>query len=605
MFNNKNLLRSMKKMTFIVCAAMLASAVLFTGCKKDQNEPSKAPQVQTDIAISLPGQVGASGAFKMPGRTVQDGTTGDDPSAANDFLSNGMNGITLVPFGPSAEVTTSSVRLGDNIVLGAIEGTQNYTKSPNGRAKVFTGKSVPTGTSAFLFYGESGKTGTDFEKGVLTASLTGEPAAFTFSLKPIQSNVSTITGNAAYTGLIAYLNAVANASDGVKAWKNYTSSDNEGLYEMFQKFSTVTVLSSFGIRRMMEDLYESLISNTSDAMAQAIKAAIADATYATVTTPDPAKPNDVTLTLVSSLQGFPASVNLPDGAVAVAYDATVGVEAFDGNAAHAYGGLEPAQLNRYVYAPSLWYTANTKIKTSNTTKAANYTGAESWKAILATYEKDNSSVNTATRSIALKDTVQYAVGRLDVKVKFKENTYLVDNDPVPANNRVDNPIAGYPVSAILVGGQKNVGFDFTSATYSGSTAYEQTIYDNVMTRSVVAKSTTDYSDANSTLVLETAANVDEFVALEFTNTSNKDFYGVDGIVPVGGKFYLVGKLLASAASETGNKVFKQDYTTTVRVAIKDLKSAYNTIPDLKAPQLEIGLSVDLEWRAGHTYDLEL
>ena len=80
---------------------------------------------------------------------------------------------------------------------------------------------------------------------------------------------------------------------------------------------------------------------------------------------------------------------------------------------------------------------------------------------------------------------------------------------------------------------------------------------------------------------------------------------MDGIVPVGGKFYLVGQLTASAATETDTHVFKQDFTTTARVAIKDLKSAYNTIPDLKAPQLEIGLSVDLEWRAGHTYDLEL
>jgi hypothetical protein len=93
--------------------------------------------------------------------------------------------------------------------------------------------------------------------------------------------------------------------------------------------------------------------------------------------------------------------------------------------------------------------------------------------------------------------------------------------------------------------------------------------------------------------------------LEFTNTSDKDFYGVNGIVPVGGKFYLVGQLSSALATETENKVFKQDYTTTVRVAIKDLKSAYVTIPDLKAPELEIGLSVDLHWESGHTYDLEL
>ena len=580
----------MRKVTLIACAAMLAS-IAFTGCKN--NEPENVvsgAQVTTDIAIALPNQV--SGVRRMPSGTIQ-------LAGATDFASNGMNGITLVPFGPSDTVRTSSVRIGDNIILGEIGATQSYTQSPNGRAKVFTGKSVPQGTSAFLFYGESGKTGTDFEKGVLTGSLTGEPSTFTFSLKPINTNTATIEADAAYTGLIAYLNAVANASDGTKAWKDYTSADNEGLYEAFQTFSSVTVLSSFGIRRMMTDLYQSLMSNTSDAMAAAIRNAIADGTYASSVT------SAGEVTLVTALQGFPASYNLPDGAVAVAYDATPSVKAFDGNAAHAYASLEPSRLDRYVYPASLWYTSNTRIKTSTSSKLSNYTGAESWKSILETYEKDNSSVNTKTRSIALKDTVQYAVARLDVMVKFKENTWLEDNDPVAANSKVNNPTAGYPLSAVLVGGQKNVGFDFTQTTYAGSIGYAYTIYDKEMTNTIAATSTAAYSAANSTLVLETPAGENEFIALEFTNTSDKDFYGADGIVPVGGKFYLVGQLTASLATETDSKVFKQDYTTTARVAIKDLKSAYNTIPDLKAPQLEIGLSIDLQWQSGHTYELEL
>lgn len=583
-----------KRFSYVAMIGLVGVATLVSCEKKKSEEPAaqaNAPQVTTDIAISLPGQVGAAGAAarRMPGATVQLG-------GHTDFGTNGMNGITLVPFGPSAKVTTSSVRLGDNIVLGAIGATQTYTASPNGRAKVFTGKSVPLGSSAFLFYGESGKSGSNFEKGSLAASLTGQPSAFTFSLEPINPNASTVETNAAYTGLIAYLNAVANASDGTKMWKEYTSSDNKGLYETFQKYSSATVLSSFGIRRMMEDLYKSLMMTTGDAMATAIKAAIADATYATVNTETGA------LELVSSLQGFPASVNLPDGAVAVVYNTTT--KQFDGNAAHAYGGLEPAQVDRYVYPASLWYTANTQIKTANTSKLDNYTGAESWKAILATYENDNSSVNASTRSIALKDTIQYAVARLDVKVKFKEGTNLEDNDPVTTNNKVTNPAGGYPVSAVLVGGQKNVGFDFTQATYGGSIGYAYTIYDNVMTNTMTYDAS-GYSAANSTLVLETPAGENEFIAIEFTNTSTKDFYGVDGIVPVGGKFYLVGQLTASAADETGSKVFKQDYTTTAAVAIKNLKSAYNTIPDLKAPQLEIGLSVDLNWESGHVYEIDL
>ena len=578
----------MKKMTFFAFAAMLLSAVVLIGCKNEKNEPEKAPGITTDIAVSLPGQVG-SGALHMPSVTVQ-------RNGQTDFASNGMVNMTLVPFGPSDVVSESSVRLGDNIVLGEIGTSYSYTNSPNGRSKVYTGKKVPMGTSAFLFYGVSGKSGTGFEAGVLTGSLAGQPNAFTFTLDPIYK--TDITTNTSYTNLIKYLNAVANASDGTKAWKEYTTADNEGLAELFASFSKAHVLSSFGVEFMMTDLYKSLVDNTS-AIATAIKDSISLAAYASVdgTTHE--------VTLASGLQNFPESINLPQGSFAVAYSTSA--KKFDGNGAHAYGSLDPSQVDFYVYPAQLWYRANTKIKTSPESKLDLYTNsALSWKAILGQYEKDNGSVNATTRSVALKDTIQYAVARMDVYVKFKEGTNLEDNDPVPAQNKISNPTDGYPLTAVLIGGQKNVGFDFTQDTYHGSATAEYTIYDKSITAST-AYGTVDYVYQNSTLVLETPDDVNELIALEFTNTSTKDFYGVgNDVIPVGAKFYLVGEL--TPAKKTVNntpKVFWQDHTTVVKVAIKDLKSAYSTIPNLKAPELEIGLSVDLEWRDGNTYELEL
>jgi hypothetical protein len=267
--------------------------------------------------------------------------------------------------------------------------------------------------------------------------------------------------------------------------------------------------------------------------------------------------------------------------------------------------MSTTALTSYVYPSSLWYFVNSRIMTANTSKESYYTGAKSWADLLdQAYDNTLGSVNTQTRSIAIKDTIQYAVARLDIQIKTKENDYLEDNDPVTASNHVANPDDGYELTGVLVGGQKHVGFDFTQATYGGGDATSHTIYDRVMSSSIYT-STLAYSAPNSTLVLETPASENEFIAIELINSSDKDFYGADGIVPIGGKFYLVGQLNASLATETGNQVFKQDYTTTARIAIKDLKSAYNTIPDLKAPQLEIGLSVDLSWQAGHTYDLEL
>lgn len=592
----------MKKLAFLTCAVLLTSMVM-TSCKGDANAPDQqVPSVTTDIALALPSQV--SGPLRMPSGTVQ-----LDP--VNDFNTNGMKGITLVPFGKKAVVTTASERLGENISLGAFSDAVLNKANDRGRIALFEGKEVPSGTSAFLFYGESNNpTSGLFNTGKLSGSMSGQPSTFSFWLSPILEGGSTdVTSNTAYTKLLAYLTSIAAAEDkepsapdyaSVKKWYEYTDVMNEGYYELFQNFSSVKVLSSFGIRRMLEDLYKNLMKNAAtDTLANNIKEAIANAAYATVNT------TTGEVTLASDLQNFPGSLNLPDGAVAVAYNATS--HAFVGNAAAPYGtNLLPAELDRYVYAPSLWYFANSEIKTSETSQKDKYVDNAAWATILAAYDK--TSVNTKTRSIAIKDTIQYAVGRLDVQVKIKGGvSYLVDNNPITTGDvsHITHPSEGYPVSAVLVGGQKTVGFDFTPETFSGAaTANAMTIYDKMMTNPGIVAKTTDYSLKNSTLVLETAKDADVYIAVEFTNTTGQDFYGADGIVPKDGKFYLVGTLGAATATVTGNKVFKQDYTTTAKLTIKDLKSAYNTIPDLKTPQLEIGLLVDLNWKSGCTYTVD-
>ena len=144
-----------------------------------------------------------------------------------------------------------------------------------------------------------------------------------------------------------------------------------------------------------------------------------------------------------------------------------------------------------------------------------------------------------------------------------------------------------------------------------------TIWDNKMATDIYAKQQEDYSASNYTLALETAeANPADptsgavNIALEFENTGN-DFCGVDhNVIPAGTKFYLVAKLVPGNATQpTGenlSQVFKQDYITTAKLTIseKSLKSAYNVVPDLRSPKLEFGLSVDLHWRPGLTFEVE-
>jgi hypothetical protein len=52
------------------------------------------------------------------------------------------------------------------------------------------------------------------------------------------------------------------------------------------------------------------------------------------------------------------------------------------------------------------------------------------------------------------------------------------------------------------------------------------------------------------------------------------------------------------------RVFMQDFITNVNFTIGQdaLKSAYVTVPDLRSSSMSLGLSVDLEWKEGLSFD---
>ena len=76
-------------------------------------------------------------------------------------------------------------------------------------------------------------------------------------------------------------------------------------------------------------------------------------------------------------------------------------------------------------------------------------------------------------------------------------------------------------------------------------------------------------------------------------------------------YYQVPPLDASGVSTKTTRIFVQDYMTTVNFKFtaeghtSSLQNAYVTIPDLRSSQLSFGLSVDLDWRPGLTFDADL
>ena len=586
----------MKTVKTMACfmAMIMASSVVLVSCKKDkEKEPevqqaAETPQgknevVKTQFAISMPSQL-KNGANRMPATTVQ---------VAGMTQFNGLTGITLIPFAKPDKILGTDTRLGANITLPDLLKEEVDTKA--NQAKVYKDVNIPLTTASFLFYAKSKASGTKFQVGSLVEptpsawTSVNRPEDISFALEPIHTSeeVETMLASDKEGGkLMAYLTSVATATDGTKAWYE---TDDAALRTMFDSaYSKIHGLSSAEVSRILTDLNKSLKPlRASNDLADSIATAIANPTYATVNSSD-------SVVLKSAWDNFPEKYDLPQGCFDIRWDAGSHsfVEGSYSNMARPYTFAYPAQL---------WYYANSTIKTSNVSQATAYANtSNTWTQILALHTAPT-NVNSMTRAVAIKDQIQYAVARFDVTVKLSSLT-LADRSLEATGKTVNVTVPseeGFPVTAVLIGGQQAVNYDFTS-TASGS---ELTVYDKTMTNGSM-KATASASATNHTLVLENGTD-NVRVAVEMVNTTGKDFYGAGNqLIKAGAKFYVVAQLNASEADETSGHVFKQDYTTTANLTLTNLKTAYNTIPDLRTPKLELGFSVDLSWKAGHTYNID-
>ena len=111
------------------------------------------------------------------------------------------------------------------------------------------------------------------------------------------------------------------------------------------------------------------------------------------------------------------------------------------------------------------------------------------------------------------------------------------------------------------------------------------------------------SNANkvtNTLVLQSYDHKKVPIVLEFQNNSDRDFQGFEGVVYRGTKFYLVGEIdpeefSTDPRTEIRDRVFTQDYITTLNLKVKALDKAYNVVPNLLSPRLEIGIELVSNW----------
>ena len=282
------------------------------------------------------------------------------------------------------------------------------------------------------------------------------------------------------------------------------------------------------------------------------------------------------------LSTYPERLGLPSGAAVVRWTPSGYVVPLE----NGLDGIAP--ISRYCYPPAMYYYADTGIQTSDTEIESTLyeNSSNNWNTILGSY-KDGTVVTSTTRAVALKDPLHFGVGMLKATI-VAESASLQDNDGLDYT-LVDVSGSKFPLTGVIIGRQYPVKYDFSPNFTADSDQYY--LYDNQISGIYL---TTAQSAAFRTLSLETPAEKDTYFCLEFQNDSDVSFYGAEGRILPGHKFYLVGKLEAAPASGY-TKVFSRDYCTTVNCRITSLKEAHSAVPDMGVPLLNLGVETIIDW----------
>jgi len=556
---------------------LLTLLPLFVACSLHENA-TEAEEGFVAVPLSLSLESGGTPAVKSTDAIIQVSTTSETPAF------RGVSSIVLLPFGTKGTITATDER------LGYADRLEDISTLPDNHAQLYQRKLIPRGTASFLFYGRAGTAASlaNADKATngslvaegLSAAQTPSDIRFLPDLIGTASDADTRKNT-----LITYLNGIASQSGG-----GVTFAD--GYPEIFRLFVNEGRLmsgSSNNIQVLVQKVYDMVRAKAASDLRTNLLNRIGKS---------PVTISSNKVVFPDSYKGYPGD-GLPEGCVALRWNAQS--KKFEMNPTGVYlTGSE-----RICYPPDLWYYDNTRIRTTEK-KTNTYQvlkdlyddTSNSWATLLQEYELYD-VIRPETTGAALVEPVQYGVGLLSVVLtQITGKTALRDrsqNGTIPINDN-NKPLT---LTGIIVGGRQPLTYDFTPQ--AGSQEYFS--YDASFSRSARITSKSGYAGPIFALVTESEENATIPFALEFVNNSGKIIEGATGSILNGHTFYLVGMLDLTSIpvanrqrnGETVEKVFERDYKTSVSVVVEDLKNAYNVIPDLRQPRLQVGLSVTFDW----------
>lgn len=342
---------------------------------------------------------------------------------------------------------------------------------------------------------------------------------------------------------------------------------------------------------------------------------------------------------------FPGQYDLPQGSTHILFDTTKSVFNYAQTYNSSAVGGGTFSVDDYYYPAELCYFGNSPVRVSDKEHVVgDYpTSVTTWNDDATTSWSSDWSVNhvkSSTRSVAMKNDINYGTSLLKTTVSYNalllqdnnKNIQQRDYGVTEVNKTITVGDESFKLVGIIVGDQwPKVGWDFLpKTTDTGNTSYRKGyIYDNQITNNGVIDAE-DGSQANYTLVFDNyvsgTTQPKVYVALEFQNNSGVDFFGFNNMIPNGGNFYLVGELdpagktgpakpdwhalppydasQSTDETKTVPRVFIQDHMTTANFKFDtfSLQHAYLTVPDLRSSSVTLGLSVDLQWSTGLSFD---
>ena len=475
----------------------------------------------------------------------------------------GMKSLLVIPFTTNGE----PVKAENMPLISTVSGNDN-NKVANNQYYYFDKCYMSRGTNYVLVYGQAaditGKTASNLN-GKLETNLVDRmlPNDITFSLSSIRSTTDV---DADAQALASYITTIANTT----GWSTTSNEQMKALYLDFinaQSEGNGLMAGSAAHVKAYVNALKQQIENNTDALSTAILDNI-DA--------------DTKSCLDNGYPSGAGSLGLPDGAAALRW---TGSKFSVRTETTTLDNIN--NITRWTYPAELWYYTNSGILTSeqDVTKT-NYEGQSTWDALLSSYYTAGNTVTGDTKSVAVAEPLQYAVGRLQMTLNQITGT-LSDAKDV----NVSYTASQFPLTAVIIGGQHTVGFDFKPKEPQ-SDVDARFIYDTV-----VGPRDSNGKYTVNTLVLQSYDGEKVPIILEFENNTNNQFAGKDGIIYPNTKFYLIAQV-DPAGQGTGayaNRVFTQDYTTTMTMTVTSLAKAYSCMPDLLAPRLEVGVEVTTDW----------